>query len=81
MPFINYRAKENTKRCEDCKLNLVKKYKADKNGYLNILELDDKIAKIAAGLMWTTCKVCPFGKDFENVYGITPMEYFATAKE
>ncbi len=78
MAFINWRAKENTKKCADCRLNFVS-YQVDQKGYMHYMDLDAKIKKIAQTAMWATCKACPVRKDFQKVYGIEPVQYFGTA--
>ena len=79
MAFVNYRAKENSTKCDSCKFNFVNNYKVDDKGYAHFLNLDDKIAMAARGAMWATCKVCPNRKDFEKMYGVEPVKYFSAA--
>ena len=85
MAFINYRAKENSLKCGSCKFNFVQNYstRIDDKGLVNFLDLDDKVEKAlkasARGAMWATCKVCPYKKDFEKMYGVEPVKYFSAA--
>jgi hypothetical protein len=75
MAFVNFKAKENSEKCEKCRLNFVNKYKVDEQGYARFLNLK----KIAQGAMWATCKACPVRKDFQKMYGVEPVTYFTAA--
>jgi len=79
MTFINYKAKENSSKCSSCKFNFVNSYKADDKGYIHYLKLDDKLAVAARGVMWASCKVCPYRKDFEKMYGVEPIKFYTAA--
>ena len=80
MPFVSYRAKENSKKCDECRFNFVNNYKIDQKGYAHFMELDEKLAKLKAAMMWTSCKVCPIRDDFKKVYGIEPVKYYGLAE-
>lgn len=79
MAFVNWRAKENTKQCAECKFNF-STFKMNDNGYMHFMDLDGMVNtvvnKAAKATMWTSCKVCPVRKDFVNVYGIEPIQFF-----
>ena len=83
MAFVNYRAKQNSLKCETCKFNFVHNYstKIDDKGIVNFLDLDDKVEKAlkagARGAMWATCKACPNREDFAKMYGVEPVKYFS----
>ena len=79
MPFVSYRAKENSQKCEACRFNFVSNSKIDPRGYAHYMELDEKLARLKAGMMWTSCKVCPNREDFKKVYGIEPVKYYGLA--
>lgn len=78
MAFINWRAKENTKKCAECRLNFAT-YKVDQRGYMHFMDLDEKVHKLAVAAMWATCKVCPVRSDFKKVYGVEPVDYYTIA--
>jgi len=84
MGFVNYRSKENSQKCGSCRMNFVNtKVKVGDKGYMHYLNLDGTlnkaILKSAQGAMWAACKVCPYRKDFEKMYGVEPIKYYSAA--
>lgn len=81
MAFVNYRANENSKKCESCRMNLINVHKIGDKGYMHFLSLDETlnkaILKSAQGAMWAACKLCPNRKDFEKMYGVEPVKYYS----
>lgn len=77
MPFISYKAKENSSRCVSCRFNIINSYKPDEKGYAHYLKIDSKLVIAARGLMWASCKVCPYRKDFEKMYGTDPITFYS----
>ena len=75
MAFVNFRAKENSEKCEKCKLNFVHKYKKEAQKTSHFFNM----TKVAQGAMWVTCKACPVRKDFERMHGVEPVVYFSAA--
>jgi len=75
MAFVNFKAKENSEKCESCRLNFIHKYKKDEQKSSHFFNL----TKVAQGAMWVTCKPCPVRKDFLKMYGVEPVAYFSTA--
>ena len=92
MGFINFKTKENTRKCVECKFNIANfdfNIKQDQKGYLKFLGInydqDDNeitkkiilgVKKVALGTMWSACKVCPVRPDFIKVYGVEPIEHY-----
>ena len=79
MAFVNFRSKENSEKCEKCRMNFVNKYKIDEKGYMHFLSLDAAAMKAVRAAMWASCKVCPVRKDFQKMYGVEPVAYFSMA--
>jgi len=90
MGFINYKTKENTRKCVDCRFNIANfdfNFKQDEKGYLQFLginvaqDVNETAKKVALGVMWSACKVCPVRPDFIKVYGIEPIEHYYVPPE
>lgn len=86
MGFINFKTKENTRKCADCRFNIANfKFKVSDNGYLKFLDVDEDVnetaRKLALGVMWSACKVCPVRPDFVKVYGVEPIDHYAETVE
>lgn len=84
MGFVNYKAKENSRKCEECRFNFINtNTKIGDKGYMHYLNLDGvvnkAIVKSTQGAMWAACKVCPNKKDFEKMYGVDPLTYYSGA--
>lgn len=79
MAFVSYRSKENSEKCEKCRLNFINQYKIDERGYIRFLNLQTAAMKAMRGAMWASCRVCPVRKDFEKMYGVEPVAYFSAA--
>jgi transcription elongation factor Elf1 len=79
MAFVNFRSKENSEKCEKCRMNFVNKYKIDEKGYIHYLNLDSAVIKTMRAAMWMSCKVCPIRKDFEKMHGVEPVAYYSAA--
>lgn len=83
MAFVSYRAKENSQKCETCRMNFINTRQIGDKGYIHYLNLDSTlnkaIMKSAQSAMWAACKVCPNKKDFEKMYGVEPIKYFLGA--
>ena len=78
MSFINWKVKESTRKCAECRFNL-SGVTIDQKGYMHYLNLDEKVRVTARAAMWASCKVCPTRKDFVKIYGVEPIEYFGLA--
>ena len=86
MGFINFKTKENTRKCADCKFNIANfTFKVSDKGYLKFLDVDEDVnetaRKLALGVMWSACKVCPVRPDFVKVYGVEPIDHYAGTVE
>jgi hypothetical protein len=71
MPNINRKVQENALKCDSCRFNLINDLNLKKRN-------DEKILKTAKRTMWAACKFCLNRKDFEKIYGVEPVEYFAS---
>ncbi len=81
MGFINFKTKENSRKCAECRFNITNfNFKVSDKGYLKFLDVDKDInetaRKLALGVMWSACKVCPVRPDFMKVYGVEPIEHY-----
>ncbi|MCL2156019.1 MAG: hypothetical protein FWH53_10170 [Leptospirales bacterium] len=71
MPNINRKVQENALKCDSCRFNLINDLNLKKRN-------DEKFLKAAKRTMWAACKFCPNRKDFEKIYGVEPVDYFAS---
>ena len=86
MGYINFKTKENTRKCVECKFNIANfdfNIKQDEKGYLKFLginydkDVNETAKKVALGVMWSACKLCPVRPDFIKVYGEEPIDHYA----
>ena len=79
MPLITEKVAENSARCKECPVNLLRLKVDDENTLTDIItQFDAKKGahKAADVFMNRSCKMCPYETDCKKVYGRTPGEYF-----
>lgn len=74
MPLVTDKVKANSEKCKKCAFLKLRSTAIDKTDVLY-----EEAAMALEAMYRASCVMCPFGKDFEKVYGVKPYEYFPMA--
>ena len=75
MSLITEKVKENAMKCQQCAFLKMLKNTSKSD------VLYDEAQTAVKGIMRVSCRLCPYGADFEKMYGKKPYDYYKDINE